>query len=371
MKFQNLQVNTQQAEINSALSNAEIKKTTGVEIFSSIMQGKDVSKHGKNVDMVLAYMKNLGEKALNGDSKAQIEANTIRTILIQTPLLQRLNLFKFMGNVTTVGMNEELRYRVHQLQGKKSGIQANSGSFPFPTQTWRTEVMKTKTATGGIAVDYRELASLDMDAMNYANEQVITDMMNQMFYDIMFSLYSEVKNASGLKNFSEAAGITKVSVDNMVKKGRRYGNVTLMGDYSVVSQLHDFVGFKNDTASNATTVQFSEAVMEEIRKTGLIKTYNGTAVVEIPNAYNETKLNVAGDFFDTYLPEGLLFGLPTGQTSPLQIGLKSGIRTMTGQDIDTGLNVQRFDMEWGSEVIKELIPRLGLVSDSNYKVDKR
>lgn len=371
MKFKNLQTNTQQAEINNTLRNKEMKKTEGIEIFSAAVQGKDTSRYGKKVDMALNYMQNLGEKALAGDTKAQAEINTIRTVMIQTPLLQRLNLFKFMGNVTNVGMNEELRYRVHQLQGKKSGIQANSGSFSFPTQTWRTKTMNTKTVTGGIAVDYREVASLDMDAINMANEQVITDMMNQMFYDIMVSLYKGIKGAKGIKNFAEAEGITKASVDNMIKKARRFGQTSLMGDYSVVSQLTDFVGFKNDLATGAETLSFSDAVMEEIRKTGYVKNYKGTNVIEIPNTYNETKLNADGTFFDTYLPEGLLFGMPTGQSSPLQIGIKGGIRTMTGQDIDLALNVQRFDLEWGSEIIDELIPRVGLVSDSDFEVDKR
>lgn len=365
------------AEINSIQKNINVKNE-GVEIFSAICNGKDLTKYGKKVDQVMAYMKNLGEKALAGDTKAMAEVNAIREIQIQAPLLKRLNLFTYMGDYQNVGFNEEIRYKIYELQGKKSGQQANSGSFPFPTHVWREGTMSTKTITGGLAVDYREVASGNTDAIAVANEQVITDMINQMFYDVVTTMYNGIRNivlAGGLTVFSEAAGINQAVVDDAIKLIRRWGAVTISGDYSVISQMENFAGF--NTVANPATLQFSEAVMEEIRKTGLLKTYRGASIVEIPNAYNLTRINATAGigglapFYDTYLPEGLMFLTPkTSFTSPLQIGTKGGVTSMAGQDINLKLNVQRFDMEFGATVIPEYVPMLGLISDSNFAVNK-
>lgn len=362
-------------EINSIQKNINVKNE-GVEIFSAICDGKDLTKYGDKVDKVMAFMKNLGEKALAGDTKAMAEINAIREIQIQAPLLKRINLFNYMGDFQSVGYNEELRYKVYQLQGKKSGEQANSGSFAFPTHVWREGTYATKNITGGLAIDYREVASGNTDAIAVSNQQVVTDMMNQMFYDVITNMYTSIRAASlanGITAFSEAAGLTQAAVDDAIRLIRRWGTPVISGDYSVISQLETFTGF----ATQAGVVQFSEGVMEEIRKTGLLKSYRGVNVVEIPNSYNVTRINATAGianspYMETYLPEGLLFVLPkTGYTSPLQVGIKGGVTSMTGSDINLGLQVQRFDLNFGSTVIPEYIPQCGLISDSNFTVDKR
>jgi len=366
-----------QVELNSLTNNkskAMRNKKQGVEIFSAIVSGKDTSKYGKNVDRTMAYIKDLGNKALNGGFAEQINAkaeiNAIREIMIDTPLQKRLNIFNLMGTMTQVGLNEEVRYKVYNLDGKKAGEQANSGSFSFATHNYRTEIMKTNTITGGMSIDYREYAAGNVDDLGVLQEQTITDMMNQMYNKLMTSLYNGVKGSTGVKNFSESAGITKSAVDNAIKKARRFNkSLTIMGDYSVISQMNNFTGFKTDTVNNINL--FSQAVMEEIRQTGILKMYNGSPVVEIDNTFDVTKLNAAKDFYDTYLPEGLLFALPNGQFSPLQIGIKGGVTSMAATDINLREEVQRFDLEFGNVVVKEYIPFIGVVSDSNYSVNKQ
>lgn len=353
-------------ELNSLASKVNTK-TEGVEIFSAMCSGKDTSKYGDKVDKVNTYMKAKGAQAVAGDSKAQAELNAIRTEIIEAPLLKRLNVFDFMGNKINVGYNEVVKYKVYNLEGKMSSEQAVNGSFPFASYTYSTRTMETGNITGGVLVDYREFQSGNTDAIQVMNEQVITDMMNKVFYKAQNALYNGVKSAS-IKNFSEAAGITKVAVDKALKIAKRYGGTNIMGDYSVISQLEDFTGFKTDTAG--TGLRFSEAVMEEIRKTGFLKNYRGSNVIEIPNTFNVTKLNTAGDFYDTYLPEGLLYFLIAGELSPLQIGFKGGLQSMTGLDINTKSQVTRYDLEVGTAFINEYAPHAGIVSDSNFAVTK-
>lgn len=353
-------------ELNNLTSQVNTK-SEGVEIFSAMCAGKDTSKYGSKVDKVNTYMKNKGALAVGGDVKAQAELNAIRTEMIEAPLLKRLNIFDFMGNKISVGYDEVIKYKVYNLEGKMSGEQAINGSFPFASYTYSTRTMDTGNITGGVLVDYREFQSGNTEAIQVMNEQVITDMMNKVFYKVQKALYDGVKNAK-INNFSESAGITKTAVDNALKIARRFGNVNISGDYSVISQLEDFAGFKTDVAG--TGLRFSEAVMEEIRKTGLLKTYRGSNVVEIPNSFNLTKLNADGTFYETYLPEGLLYFLIAGELSPLQIGFKGGLQSMTGLDLNTRSQATRYDLEVGTAFIDEYAPQAGIVSDSNFEIIK-
>lgn len=350
-------------------SNIITAKSPIVEIFSAMTRGMDTNKYGEKGNKVQAYLKALGEKAQAGNGEAKVELNTITTFAIQAPLLQRLQLFNFMGNLMSVGYNEEIRYRVYKIEGKMSNIQANHGDVTFPTASYVTRTMGTKTISGGMAVDYREVATGNFDNIGLLQEQVITDMYNKIFYDVELALYNGAKDATGIKHFAENAGVTKASVDDMIKAIRRWGRVAISGDYSVVSQLNSFVGFKADSTDTKATV-ISDAVMEEIRKTGLLTTYNGTPIIEIPNTYNLTKLNAAGTDYETYLPEGLLHFLVSGERSPLQIGYKGGLTSMSGTDITTGTEMARFDIEWGTVIVPEYLPTMGLISDSNYAVEK-
>lgn len=360
--FTNIQAN---AELNS-LQDTVNRKSEGVEIFSAMCSGKDLTKYGDKVDKVHTYVKSKGKAAIDGDKNAQAELNAIRTEMIETPLIKRLNILDFMGEKINVGYNEVVEYKVFNLEGKMSNWQAVNGSFPFATATHKTRTMETGNITGGILTDHREFQTGNLDAIQTLNEQTITDMMNKVFYKVQNDLYKGIKNAA-IHNFSEAAGVTKAAVDAALKKARRFGSVTISGDYSVTSQLEDFAGFKVDTTG---AVRFSEAVMEEIRKTGLLKMYKGTPIVEIPNSFNVTKLNSAGDFYDTYLPEGLLYFLISGALSPLKIGFKGGLQTMAGQDINLRADVMRFDLEMGTAFIDEYAPMAGLVSDSNFAIVK-
>lgn len=366
-------------ELNNFRPNAELNgiqpqhkltdKSPVVEIFSAMVRGMDTSKYGDKANKAYAYIKKLGADADAGDGRARVELNQITTIALQAPLLKRLEILKFMGNLLSVGYDEVLKYKVYELQGKGSNIQANQGDVAFKTSSWKTETMSTKTISGGMAVNYREISAGNLDGHAVLQEQTITEMYNKIFYDVMLALYNGVKNATGIKHFVEAAGVTRTSVVDMLKKIRRWGNVGISGDYSVVSQLNDFAGFKSDPTDTKAN-QLSEAVMEEIRRTGLLTTFLGHGIVEIPNAYDLTTLNTAADNYKTYLPEGLMLFMVAGELSPLQVGYRGGLTSMAGVDIVTGMHMQRFDIEWGTKFINQYAPTMGLISDSNYEVDK-
>jgi len=361
--FSNFQENAEQVEINKNVKNilANTRPNEEVEIFTNIVYGKDVSKYGKKVDTVMDKIKLLATAATNGNSQAITELNAIRTVTIRQPLEKRLAINNAMGSVTKVGFNEAMYYEVYQLQGQKSRVQASSGAFVFPTVKKRTGTMETKTSTGGVSVDFRELQSGATTGFAEANEQVMTDMVNQMVLSHINALRAGITSATTLKNYAE--GITKTNVEDVRKKARRFGtSVTIMGDYSAVSKLGDLANFS--VVAAGTEFRFPEYVMEEVMKTGLIKNYKGSVVVELPNSYNMIDLNTASDFYAPQLPTTDLWFLPQGSVSPLQICLRGDMTTMTGTDLNTRSVVTRYDWEFSNYLVPEYVPQIGYLYDA-------
>lgn len=362
--FDSLKEDPTQVELNSAVNNKvrNGKPTEEAEIFSKIVFGKDVSKYGKKVDTVISAVKDLSSRANDGDPGAKAEINSIVTVTLQQPLTQRLNITNFLGSSRQVGYQDELRYEYYQIQSSElSRIQASSGAFTFPTVKKRTGIAETQTATGGIAIDYRELASGATDGLAMVAEQVITDIVNQVVYSNINALRNAIQNATTLKNY--AAGITQTNVDEVRKRARRFGNVTISGDYSAVDMIAGLTGF-NIASATTTEIRFPEAVMEEVIRTGLLKNYKGSAVVEIPNAYNLTQLNTAGDFYKPYLPTTDLWFIPQGILTPLAMVNRGGLMSMTATDINSRSEVTRYDLEFGNHIISEYIPFVGYIYDA-------
>ena len=72
--------------------NSQLKKTSPVvEVFSALVNGESLEKFGKTGDKAVAYIKSLGEKAMNGDTNAISELNTIRRFVIEAPVMEELN----------------------------------------------------------------------------------------------------------------------------------------------------------------------------------------------------------------------------------------------------------------------------------------
>lgn len=344
------------------LNNTKLNaKSPIVEIFSAIVEGEDTSKYGKKTDLTMNKIKELGQRSMQGDMIAKAELNTIQRYALEPHLQNLIQLFNFMGTFKDIGYDVQPVVRTYKHESVRSQFQATHGDVPFAVTSWEEYPISTQNISSGYAVDYREIASGNLDRVSEGMEQVKIDMMNKAMYYVIYKLYSGIKNATGVKFFAEAAGISKAAVDDTLTKVRRFGKPAIMGDYSVVSQL-------NSDEFDIRTGLVSETVLEEIRKTGLISFYNGSPVIELPNQYNLTKLTADGSNFETYLPEGLLFFVPQGQVAPLQIFRRGGLTSMTGQDIVTGTELTRFDMEIGADLAKGREYEIGLLSDSNFEV---
>ena len=337
-------------------------KSAVVEIFSAMAQGRDLAPYGKKADVAAKYIMELNAKAASNDPVAISELNEIRRFAMQPVLLKEIKLLGIYGNYKPIGYNESCEIEIPEFANTGAEIQAAGQDVKFPAIRKRRVPIATTTISGGYAVDYRKAALGDMSDENELQEQVRTQIRNKAAKYVVDTVYNAVKNATGVKYFFEGAGLTKTGVDGVIAKVRRFGKPTVSGDYALISQFNGFAGYQGVTP---TVNGISEAVMNEIHNTGLMGMYNGAVLSEIPNAYDLTTLNKTGDNFDTLLPAGLGFVIPSGTTSPIYTVTRGGLTSFSGNDVSTGQMMTRFDLEVGALVAPGREYEIAVIHDTN------
>lgn len=344
--------------------NREMRATSVVaEVFSAMVKGNEVGAI-KGADKAVKYIKELGSRAENGDFGAVAELNTLRRFVIETPLLQEMRLLGIFGSYQAVGWDETIEREIYKHVGEKSREQAESGDVVFPAITKEVYPVPTFTVSGGYAVDYRRVALGDMSKENEGMEQVRIDIRNKAMRAIVLKVYEAIHNATGVKYAFENAGLTKAGVDGVLTKIRRYGRPTVIGDYAILSQFTPWAGYVGQINGNTIT-GISDQIINELAQNGLLGMYNGAVLAEIDNPYDETTLNAAGDDFETMLPAGLGFIIPTGAKSPIATYTRGGLTSFTGNNVKNGKIESRFDISVGCDVAKGQEYKIGMFLDSN------
>lgn len=344
-------------------NNKFTKSSPVVEVFSAMVNGQELSKFGKTADKAVAYIKDLGSRAENGDFNAIAELNTLRRFVVEAPVMEEIKLLSVFGSYKPVGYDETIEREVWNYAGEFSREQANGGDVPFAVPTKETYPVGTQTISGGYAVDYRRVALGDMSKENEGLNLVKTDILNKAVLAIVKKVYKAIKDATGVKYTAEMAGLTKSGVDEVLTKVRRNGRPTVIGDYALLAQFTPWAGYVGTINSNTIT-GISEKAMNEIAANGLLAQYNGALLAELPNPYNEFALNSDGTNFKTLLPAGLGFIIPTGVQSPIATWTRGGLTSFTGNDVKTGKVCTRFDLEVACDVAKGQEHKIGTIYDS-------
>lgn len=335
-----------------------------VEIFSAMVNGEELGKFGAKTDKAVTYIKDLGNRAENGDYTAVAELNTLRRFVIESPIMEEIKLLGIFGSYKNVGFDESIEREVYNHVGERSRVQAANGDVVFPAITKERYPVGTDIVSGGYAVDYRRIALGDMSKENEGLALVKTDIRNKAILLIVNKVYNAIKNATGVKYTCEAADLTQTGVDSVIAKVRRIGKPTIVGDYAVISQFNDWAGYVGTINSNTIT-GISEKAMNEIAANGILSQYRGSIVAELPNPYNEYEMNEAGDNFATLLPAGLAFVIPSGVQSPIATWTRGGLTSFTGNNVKTGKVETRFDLEVACDVAKGQEYRIGTIYDTN------
>lgn len=366
------EMNNVRRDSDIALTN-EIKHSSPiVEVFSALTDGKDTSKYGKKTDAVVNKIKELGEGIANGDAKSLAELNTIRKYSVEPFLTAEIQNLSIFGDFESLGYDESIEIDSWKLIGDKSREQALNADVIFPAIKAEKYTIGTKTISGGWATDYRRLMLGDMSKENEGKNQVRIDIINKMKKEIVTNAYNAVKNATPVKYFFEGAGLTKIGVDDVLKKVRRLGTgATVIGDYALLQQFTPWAGFNSEVAYNGSRYGYIQGIsaddLRDIRTKGILGVYNGAILAEMTNPYDYSNLNATGDNFSTMLDAGLAIVVPTGGQfgSPIKSWTRGGLTTFSGNDVTTGHVLSRFDVEFATTVVRGREFQLGMLSDTN------
>ena len=356
----NIELNNVRKSECAVSNEAQMRRVA--EICSALFSGADISKYGKEADGVVKQLAKLGEGALADDARAKAEINTVVKYIVQPNLLKAMEVFSFLGNYHRIAYNEKPVVRTYNYEGIDARIQASSGDVAFGERVWKEYPITTKTISSGMAINYRDLASGNFDgSMAEEISQVQIDMENKAVAYVLGILYDGIKNnTDNVKFYATYADTpTQTAVDGMINKMRKLGKVNVAGDFSALSVISDWNGYK--TVSDKTIPFFTEGQVNEIAQTGLNGWYKGAALIEIPNPYNLTKPLADNSAFETYYDTDKLFFTVSGATSPFNIFRRGGISTMTGNDVKTGTVMTRFDIEIGADLTKGREYEIGLL----------
>lgn len=357
-------------ELNNIRRDADLfdgkfnKTSPIVEVFSAMVNGESLEKFGAKGDKAVAYIKELGVRAENGDAMAACELNELRRFIVEEPVLEAAKLFSVFGTYTPVGLNESVEREVYTVAGELSRIQANNGDTIFPVPLTEKYPVPTFTVSSGYIIDYRRIALGDMARENEGINLIKTDIFNRAYAAILKKIYLAVKNTPNPKLFHEAAGLTKTGVDAVLNGVRRHGRPTVFGDYAILSQFTPWAGYVG-TINSTTVSSVSQNVLDTLARDGLLAQYNGAILSEVRNPYNHYQLNADATDYMPVMPAGVGVVVPAGGNSPIATWTKGGLTSLTGNDVKTGHVVTRFDLEVAADIAKGREHEIGVINDTN------
>lgn len=357
-----------------------------VEVFSRMALGQEIGEikdnSGKivNVNAAVNYIKELAHQALGGSNFAVSELNTIRKYTLWPLLQKRLQLLGLFGNFRQVGYNDTIMVEQISKVGELARAQANRGDVIYGTTDRDSYIVKPVHIAAGHQVDYRALENGDMSVENMLLQQIEVAMWNKAAQYCIYQLWNTVSNYDGVKFIAQGDGISQSSLDEIIRNIRRFGPVTIFGDYSVTAQLGGFLGYAGITpvygaATGTQPVQvsgISQALVTDFLRNGTVANYKGASVMTLENEFDFSKVIYDNDgnpvTWDTLFPSGILFVTPTGVSSPVQNWVVGGLTTMTADEVKTGTVLTRFDLMLASDTVRNRIHEIGMIVDTNYSL---
>lgn len=354
------------ARKDSAFASGKVTaQSPVVEIFSAMVDGKDLSKYGAKADVAAKYISELGEKAQNNDFAAMAELNEIRKFAMQPKLLQEIKLLGLFGSYKPLGWGETAELEKIKYENVRADVQAEGLDVSTPFVRKEKTPLAPITISGGHKANYRELVLGDMSTENALQEEVRKAIRNKATMYVLKTVFDAIDSYTGVKYFYENSGLAKANVDALLLKIRRYGKPTVIGDYAVLAQFLPWIGYAGTIGGNTVT-GVSQKLLDEISDTGIVGMYNGAVLKEIDNGYNFSEIDTTANNYKTLLPAGLAFvtpAAPVNGVSAIQTFSIGGLTSFTGNAVNTGEVMTRFDLAIAAGVADP--SAIGIIHDSS------
>lgn len=326
----------------------------------------------EDTDVVVNELVETAKTVIEGKFLEQAEAyaklNSLLTVTIDPKVQENLkDVLGRYGQTHSLSRKEAAvieRYE-HELRGARR--QAEGGDIRFGKVSKVNVPVLFETVTAGFTCDYRDLID---DALGFLKEyvvEVMTSMDNEVIKKVVTELTSNIKSAAQngkVVYYATGNGISQTALDEAIKQVRRTGNANIFGDFSVITQLEDFVGFKTDNY-----FVLAEQRLLEIDNMGYIAKYRGSNITEIKNAFDfyatETNSVLGTKTYKTLLPESDLFVMASGKMGPNHIFFRGGVTTQTGSSVPNATEEQRWDMECATYFVEDRAHMLGLIQDAD------
>ncbi len=258
-----------------------------------------------------------------------------------------------VADVKRIGYGEKAAFRT-KIDGVTAFIQAK-GSTPA-----RSKIAHKQVTLDTIAVSARPVINLyELKTGRVQMADLIRDasyeMHTKQIQYIQQVLHAAAENWAS-PFYGTGAGIAKGVLNPMIQHWMRTGAVSLLGDIAITSKLAVQTGF---TAATGTQ-QYSQSVIDEVIKTGVLGAYYGAKVVNLVNPY-------LGDNVTPAIDTKRLYILPSGTSAdmrPLKVLYEGDIQSTEATNIDDLAYEVRLDQFFGAGIVTGKTPTMGVYTDS-------
>lgn len=327
-------------------------------------------------NVVMNTLTDAAKTMLDGKFVEQLEAKAKLNALLEVTVDPKVqsNLKEVIGRygqTHSIARDEAAVIEVYEHELRGARRQAEGGDIRFGKTSRVNVPVQFENITAGIAVDYRDLIDSPMDYLKDYVVELMTSMDNEVVNKVVTELIDNIKEASNkgeVVYYASGNGISQTALDEAITQVRRTGAANIFGDYRVITQLENFVGFHSENY-----LVLAEQRLIEIDNQGFIGKYKGSNVTEIKNAldfYSKNSGAVSStrpfaNFYNTLLPESDLFVMADGKFGPNHIFFRGGMTTQKGSNVSNATEEQRWDMEVATHFVGERAYMLGLIQDAD------
>lgn len=330
----------------------------------------------EETSIVMNTLTDAAKTMLDGKYVEQLEAkaklNALLEVTVDPKVQSNLkDVIGRYGQTHSISRDEAAVIEVYEHELRGARRQAEGGDIRFGRTSKVNVPVQFETITAGIAVDYRDLIDSPMDYLRDYVVELMTSMDNEVVKKVVTELVENIKTASNkgeVVYYSSGNGISQTALDEAIAQVRRSGAANIFGDYRVITQLENFVGFHSEQY-----LVLAEQRLIEIDNQGFIGKYKGSNVTEIKNALDFYSKNTGAvsetrpfaNYYNTLLPESDLFVMADGKFGPNHIFFRGGMTTQKGNNVSNATEEQRWDMEVATHFVGERAYMIGLIQDAD------